>query len=476
MCLLEATQSQFIFYYPFNYRKHHFKKFLRVLKENDYYHFQVEQQQFHEKFYGPDVNVSYELLKQYYYPFIEEKILNDDISLVNFNRFTKQFDLEGDMTTVFENMSFSIPSVDINLCPFGIGILAIRVQLKGICDMTSALSFAHYFRVLHPKMEEELGAKIRLEQLEYKHTEELVFKTLAPFLESFFVDYSHIDQTIKKMPYFEDERMYVSALIHLEEDTNIDDKMLYRAGQLNGRDKDGEPYISSTNEQYIKKFVEEHCYNRWAPNFYSMTTLQGHIQLTTYPHNQAEKYVSLFHTTSYYTTLIYYFYKLMLLKLAFEHSELRFSKDKHIIEDLIEQITKFASRYYFSEVSVRTGGKEIAHFFRKVFCIEEQYRDIKETLDELYRIQEDRSNDRLNELIFLLTVFTMISGIYGMNLVIDLLGEPMDWSSIFSFTLFEWIAFILTIVGLVISILLVINQLLNYLGNYFVKKKRRKNQ
>lgn len=260
----------------------------------------------------------------------------------------------------------------------------------------------------------------------------------------------------------------------MEEGAEIDEHLLYRAGQLNGRDKNGDPYISSSNKEYIERFVQEHCYERWAPKFHIITTLQGHIHLSSVNDESMKKYLNSFHSVSYYTLLIHYFYKLMLLKLVFEHSELKFSKDKDIVEELIEQITKFASRYYFSEVSARSEGKEISHYFRKAFRIDGLYRETKETLEELYRIQEDRSTDRLNKLIFILTIFSMISGIYGMNLVIEMLAEPFNISEIFSFTFFEWIALILMVFGLLTLALLILNQVYKYSISYYGKVNRRR--
>lgn len=472
---MEPTENHYVFYYPFSYRQFHFKELVDTLKQHHYYHFQLEQENWHEQLYGPDVQVSHTLLQQFYYPFIEERLLSTSVSPVHFNRFCKIIAQSGHMQTKFHKIPFTLHSADINLCPFGIGIIALRIQLHDISDITTALSFAHFFRVLNPAIDEELGAELFLDDFQYANTEQLLLEKIAPFLPAFFVDYAESKNT-SKIPFFEDERMYVSAFLQVDEAQVLDDELLYRAGQINGYDDFGNAYISSTNEAYIKEFVDVHCYRRWLPQFAIMTTLQGHIQLTNLQDEQVDKYLCNFHSISYYTVLIHYFYKMMLLKLEFEHSELKFSKDKDIVEELIEQITKFATRYYFSEVSVRTEGKEIAYFFRKVFRIDAQYRETKETLDELYRIQEDRSTDRLNELIFILTVFSMISGIYGMNLVIEKLGEPFQFSSIFSFTLFEWIALIITIVGLTISVLLVVNQIRNLLSSFIERKRRARRQ
>ncbi|MEK4386022.1 sugar phosphate isomerase [Solibacillus sp. FSL W7-1464] len=471
---MNALKTHYVFYYPFNYRQYDFEKLQQNLKRNKFYHFTIDEEEFNETLYGPDIKVSPQLLTQFFYPFMEEKLLNDEISVRNFNRYSKKIHCEGKLKTAFDEVPFTILSADINLCPFGIGILALRIQLADNVDMNAALSFGHYFRVLRPKIEEELGAEIYYDNFVFQNTDELLLKKIAPFLEQYFIDYSSIHKNISKIPFFEDERMYVSAFFHMGEETKIDDYLLYRAGQLNGRDNNGDPYISSTNKEYIKRFVEEQCHDRWAPIFHIITTLQGHIHLSSVDDKSMNKHLNSFHSVSYYTLLIHYFYKLMLLKLVFEHSELKFSKDKDIVKELIEQITKFASRYYFSEVSARTEGKEISHYFRKVFRIDGLYRETKETLEELYRIQEDRSTDRLNKLIFILTIFSMISGIYGMNLVIEMLAEPFKISEIFSFTFFEWIALILMVIGLLTLALLILNQVYKYSISYYGKLSRRR--
>ncbi|MBD8036030.1 sugar phosphate isomerase [Solibacillus sp. A46] len=468
---MNTQKTHYVFYYPFNYRQYHFEKFEQLLKQHHFYHFKMD---YENDLYGTDVEISHQLLKQFYYPFVEEKLLNDDVSHLHFNRYSKKIQEQGVMVTQFDEIPFTLLSTDINLCPFGIGIAALRIELEEEIDINAAISFGHYFRVLQPKIDEEMGATIHYEDFTFENTEELIFKKIAPFLEKFFVDYSAIHKNISKIPFFEDERMYVSAFFQFDEDTKIDEFLLYRAGQLNGRDSNGDPYISSTNEEYIKRFIDEHTYQRWAPRFYTITTLQGHIQLTNVDNESMKKYLGSFHSISYYTLLIHYFYKLMLLKLIFEHSELKFSKDKDIVEELIEQITKFASRYYFTEVSVRTEGKEISNYFRKVFRIDGLYHETKETLEELYRIQEDRSADRLNKLIFILTIFSMISGIYGMNLVIEMLGEPIQLSDIVGFTLFEWIALILAMLGLFTMAALIINQLFNFTTSIYGKLQRKR--
>ncbi len=159
--------------------------------------------------------------------------------------------------------------------------------------------------------------------------------------------------------------------------------------------------------------------------------------------------------THYYNLFIHYFYKMMLLKVSYEYSEISWGKDKLVVNELIELITKFSARYYFEEVVVRTEGREISQMLRKYFRINEHYTETKATLDSLYRTQEDQSDNRSNKLLFILTVFTVISGIYGMNLVIEEWRDSNGLGSIWSYTIFEWVAFVTALSGIGLSLILV---------------------
>ena len=112
---------------------------------------------------------------------------------------------------------------------------------------------------------------------------------------------------------------------------------------------------------------------------------------------------------------------------------------------------------------------------RKQFRITAQYREIKETLNELYRVLEDQADERLNDLLFILTIFTVISGIYGMNLFIEDLKGNIDWSKMTDYSFFEWISLIVALCGIGLSFFLVGN-LVYRTASQKMKKRRRKKQ
>ena len=93
-------------------------------------------------------------------------------------------------------------------------------------------------------------------------------------------------------------------------------------------------------------------------------------------------------------------------------------------------------------MSTRSEGKELSCMFRQAFNIDCLYKEVNTTLHELYKSQENHASDKMNMLLFILTIFTVISGIYGMNLVIEDWESPSGLSQISSYTFFEWISLV----------------------------------
>jgi Mg2+ and Co2+ transporter CorA len=83
------------------------------------------------------------------------------------------------------------------------------------------------------------------------------------------------------------------------------------------------------------------------------------------------------------------------------------------------------------------------------------FKEVNNTLNELYKSQENNASDRMNMLLFILTVFTVVSGIYGMNLVIKDWESPTGWKAFSSYTIFEWVSLITAVSGIVLSGLLI---------------------
>ncbi len=108
-------------------------------------------------------------------------------------------------------------------------------------------------------------------------------------------------------------------------------------------------------------------------------------------------------------------------------------------------------------------GREIFIQLRKIFRNNELYIDVKQTLADLFKYQDAFSNKRQSYLLAILTIYTVVSGIFGMNQVIEDLKGPMDFSKIKDYSVFEYIAMFTTFSGLFIAFLLGFGFLLKWI-------------
>lgn len=450
---LMIKRAYMTFLFPFAYSTKNRQKIGEVLLKEGFTFFTLNNTALENAFYG-DTTIIHEELAQFFYPFLEDKLFPYDMNSPDFIRFSKAFYTQGSLHHLDSRIHYEIMSIDVTLCPFGNGIITVRTNITDTPhDISDILNFIHYFRVLEAKLREEKGAIHHFSFGHCSSTSELLFNYFIPYLQPFLQHQQ--DNSYEGLPFFEDERMYASAYLIAEKEADILPEHLFRLGQVDGRTPAGKPFISSTNAQYIAQYVQDHAHTRWAPNSYIITSAQAQMTLTNLPFEKCTHSIQEFMGTHYYNLFIHYFYKMMLLKLSYEYSEIKWGKDKLVVNELIELITKFSARYYFEEVIVRTEGREISQMLRKLFRINEHYVETKATLDSLYRTQEDQSDNRSNNLLFILTVFTVVSGIYGMNLVIEGWKDSSDFESIWSYTLFEWLAFITALSGIGLSLVLV---------------------
>jgi hypothetical protein len=445
------------FLFPFSYHENHRKKLSNHLLNNNFTFFSLDKKDLEGAYYGSSIHVQNKELDQYFLPYIERKLFPHDINRGGFLRFSKKIGESFTQEVHEDSFSFMTNSVDVTLCPFGIGLITIRTEMEqSEVQLSELLDFMDYFRVLEPKLEEEKGAVIKKENREFITSNEFVFDYLCPAIKSFIIHDDKREGYFGSLPFFEDERMLTSAFIIANEGYTISPDQLFRMGQLDGKNPEGRPFMSSTNLEYIERYIKKHVHDRWAPDSYTITSEHAQITVSKKHVNQLERPISQFMGTHYYNLQLHYFYKIMLLRLSFEYSELQWEQDEDYVEELIELITLFSSRYYFGEVSARTEGKELTQTYREIFHLHPLFEEVKQTLQELYRAQQNKANKRHNMLLFMLTVFTVVSGIYGMNLVIEDWKGKTDWSKVPGYSFFEWISLITALAGISLSIILLV--------------------
>lgn len=452
---LFLNQAYMTFLFPFSFKEKERGNLVEHLRKNHFTFFSLDQKDLEKEYYGENIKVQHEELDQYFLPFLEHKLFPSRTDQQGFLRFSKTVNETFILDVHDTNFSFLINSIDIMVCPFGIGLITIRTEMdqeqEQLCEV---LDFMNHFRVLEPKLDEEKGAIIRKGDREFNTTNEFVFGYLCPTLKSFIVHDEKRAGYFGSLPFFEDERMISSGFFIATGEHQIKNDHLFRMGQLDGKNPEGKSFMSSTNKEYIERYLNNHLHDRWAPDSYTVTSDHAQITVSIKTPQQLDRPLSQFMGTHHYNLLLHYFYKIMLLRMSFEYSQVQWKQDEDYVEELIELISKFSARYYFGEVSARSEGKELTQTYRKVFHLNSLYEEVKQTLNELYRAQENQANKRHNMLLFMLTVFTVVSGIYGMNLVIEDWKGKTDWSKVPGYSFFEWISLITALAGISLSIIL----------------------
>jgi hypothetical protein len=256
----------------------------------------------------------------------------------------------------------------------------------------------------------------------------------------------------------------------LEEGADIEPADLFRAGQLDGFGKDGKPAVGCSSRDYLERYVADQCYDRWAPGTYYVSDQHSFCCVTSESHETTRELVSQMYGEYYYGLLINLFYKIVLLKFSNDYSRVKLEQEDEKMEDLIRAINHFTSKYYFIELAPQTQGREIFTQLRHVFGTRALYEDVKDNLASLFQYQDKFSDRRNSHLLTILTLYTVVGGIYGMNQVIEDLKGNIDWNKMSSYSLFQYIALFVTFSGLIVGGVMAVASLVKW----YKEKQRQK--
>lgn len=472
---VKVQTSQFQFMFPFMLKDYVNADLVSTLLGDGFEFFKLENEDQEQKFYGGN-KVSHRSLEKFFLPNIEKILFPETVKdLAGLRRFTKTINLECDMESEHIRTSFKIPSFDIIICPFQIGIMNIRVDLPEELSLSDSLHFSSEFRVMEPIEDDDSIRIIQCENESYYKVKDFIFHALCTKIQDYIDEQNEASPYFGSLPFFMDERMYMIGYFDLNEDSEITATDLFRVGHLYGYNPDGTPFIGANNSKYIDRYYEKNVYDRWADETYFVVSDYTFSCVTKSSDEKLNKVLANgMYGKHFYSILLYFFYKIVLMKLSYEQSEIEINKDKDDIEELILKITDFSSRYYFPEVNSSTVGKEIFTIVKDVFQIDYLYSYVKTTLETLYQNHEKLTSKRHNYLLQILTIYTVISGIYGMNLVIQDWEGEIKWSKIPGYSFFEWISLIVAISGITVGTILGFFALKNWMKENLKKHKKRK--
>lgn len=437
---------------PFLLKEGKIESFVSDLLADGFTFFDISEEAQEDEFYG-GTRISHHDLETYFMPNIEPTLFPQSVhDRESIRRFSKKLNKTCSFKSKHLELDFIMDSIDIYVCPFHIGLINIRISLpKGLTNNDVA-TFGDLFSFLVPNSNYKKDIQITCEQEQFEQVKDLIFKKLI-YSYNRYIDGNHAEMKsyYGSLPFYKDERMYVISYIQHEKTDSLSEIDLYRTSQLNGYEVDGSAYIGASNPEYFKRFCQKHVYDRWGQNTYYVVTDYHFTCLTNENGRRSKELVRQMYGEHYYTLLLIFYFKIVLLKLSHDYSITEFNKDHKEVELLTMMINEFSSKYYLPELNSRQTGKEMAALMQSIFGIENLHDKVTQTLTTLFQDQEKLEGKKLNSLLQILTIYTVISGIYGMNLVIEDLGGNIDWSKFGGFSFFDWLAVFVTGTGIILS-------------------------
>lgn len=465
----EVKRSKLQFLFPFMLNEQIIGGFTEKLLEEGFQFFTLRNTKQQNEYYGDD-KVFHRKLEKYFLPNIEPLLFPKSYTArEGIRRFSLKLNLDCTLDSTKLNMPFVVESIDILVCPFRIGLMNLRISLPESIAYSDVIAFADLFRVLEPITEDEEEVVLGCRNHQYHAVKEFVFKELLRPMEDYVEDNPDTDPSyFGSLPFFMDERMYVLSYIHISEGSDLTQLNLFQLAELESCNQ----HEGDKHPNYIERYCKEHVYERWGDQTYIVMSDYQFSCITKETGDIEKQLASNFYGEFFYSVFLYYYYKIVLLMLSYNHSTIDIEKDKSKTELLIFMITQFSAKYYMPEVNSTTTGKEIFGRLQKIFRVETLYQEVKETLSFLYQSQDTLSGKSTNYLLQILTIYSTISGLFGMNLIIeDWRGKiPLDKMSHYS--IFEWIAILVTTTGVSISLILGVV----FIKNWLKERKSRKNK
>ena len=456
--VINKALLQFIF--PFSIKQGEIQGLGQRLEKGGFTPFYLDKKELENAYYGEGYCVSHENMERVYLPFAAHVLFPKKDSKDSFHRSSRVNGYDCTLEMPLHSLPFKVLSTDVFLCPFQLGFVTIRVELDAPkLPFSLALEFADRFRTLEDVSKKDSQTHIHYNGRIFKQIEDFIFNELVPGLRP-CLDSSELNGAyFETLPFFVDERMLVQAFYEFEEGAELDMNLRYKASQLDGINPKGQPYMSARDPSYIENYCEVHSYSRWGPDTYYMTNEQTFCCLTREGDEVSVRLANEMYGEYYYGLLLSIFHKIVLLKLANMHSRLRINNDYEEIENLIYSINRFSAKFYFLELISQSQGREIFFQLRKVYGNDALFVEVKQTLDDLFQYQDKFQSKRRDNLLMILTVYTVISGIYGMNQVIDDLKGRINWRVMLEYSPFEYLALFLTMSGILVSLTLTFREL-----------------
>ncbi len=353
-----------------------------------------------------------------------------------FQRFTKNIEKKGLLSTNHSKIPFHFQAVDIILAPFEQGFMTIKTTINQLL-FSYALDFAKSFRMLSTEINNE--SSIEADGIVYNKIEDFLADCLSRDLLGIFAD---------GIP---SKKMFVQSLLVLGEEA-IEVIDAYRSLQLSGLDDNGMSTAGANNLEYVSDFIQQHSSMRWAPNTYLCSDEKCFSCITNEGGDILNNQISLFYGDYYDILVINLFHKSLLLQIFADYSKLHIEQNKKEIKNLIYTINSFTSNYFFKQNPFYTPCMELFQMVRKGLQIDYLHSAMKEALNSLFIYDENTARKKDSLLLLMLTLYTIICGIFSMNLFTHDLEGKINWNHFKSYNPFEYFAVFIVLSGIIVVV------------------------
>lgn len=450
--MTKITQAYSNFFFPLLIEKFSHEKLTEKLLQSEFVLY--DEQSSSQVNYGDDIQEDYHHLRDYFMPSIEERLFSNKGNGENFLRFTKNVETSYNIQFKERVHEFSVECLDIILCPFSIVFLVVRTKHSRNETTNNTEDFIHQFRSLE---KERIFMTKDGEKIQCHSTETFIQTQLINNLPFLFRknDNHHYSNSFAN---FQDKKMIVNNFITIEGEPS--DKELFYLNEGHGTHDYNDalkPYIS---DEYIQEYLEKNSMNKYDENINFVQTEENGTITTFIPENN-ETWLFLknyFNSALFYQLIIHYFKNITLLTLSSEYATIEWKKDQSYVRELMKKISLFDARYNDSEVSTFKEENEITTFLQDALNLDRKYDKTIHSLNQLFTNQEQIADLKQNNLLFFLTMSTVITGVFGMNLIIDQWKKGISINQIEGYTGIENFAFIVTAVSLIAAVVLTVQK------------------
>jgi hypothetical protein len=451
----------FQFMIPFSLKEGSEASLYSYLEKSHFQLFELKNLDQENQFYGT-YHIKHRQLEKFFLPFTNKLLFPQQDDIKGFRRYSKPLNEKVLLRCHNTHIPFLLHSIDVTLCPFELAFLTIRTEIK---DQT--LSDSIEFVSIIKSMEHVV---LELQGTVYWTFSSFTFDFLVPGFMKFINQAILNGMVFEPFPSTDFGGMYVQSLLSFSENETIDTVDVYRIGNLNGLDSDGKPYVQANNLDYIKKCVEKNSYDCWLPDRGYFLTDSTFSCMTNEDEMSVTDLVVQMYGEIYYSLLIQVFHKMVFLKIVKLYAAINVENDTKEVGKLIYVINSFTSNYFFLISPSQTKGKELFNLIRKSCDIDYFYNITKEVLFTLFKYEENTVTKKDSSLLLILTVYTVICGIFSMNLFThDLVGN-IPWSHLNDYNPFETFAVFVVFSGILVAWILLIQSLYQA----YVKRKNKK--